>query len=172
MEMSLLVLYLLLPFPSVVLRASPYFIWDTKRLSLLHTPWCLLNSSTWKSLGCFKRIQHFPIIYVSDKLFLTNCLGSLRGTWFEKAFSFPSNIFGSSSAPHFISARVSTLRSRAKFFLFNIHMLGLLPCGFSSLRNINISNNPSLFKTLSTSITAGTHLRSIFIITETFEPVS
>lgn len=139
--------YLLLQFPSVVLRASPFSIRDTRQPSFLHTPWCLLNSSTWKSPGCFKCIQHFfPIICVGDKLFLTNCLGSLRGTWFEKAFSFPSNILvarqlPTSALPELAHCEVEQSSYISSEIAFNIHMLQLLPHGFSSLKNINISNN-------------------------------
>lgn len=171
--------YLLLQFPSVVLKASPYFIWDTKQPSLLHTPWCLLNSSN-KSLGCFKCIQHFfPIIYVGDKLFLTNCLRSLRGTWFEKAPGFSSNILvarqlPTSALPELAHCEVEQSSYISSEIVFNIHMLKLLPHGFSSLKNINISNNPGKFdvafsKSWAVLSQNRYNPRSAFIIAETSE---
>lgn len=173
MEMSLLVLYLLLPFPSVVLGASPYFPGTPSNLpffTLLGVFSTAPRGNLWVASNASNTCPLFMLVTNS---FSPTVLGHSEALDLKKH---------SASHPIFLVARqlpasslpelVSMLWSRAKFLLFNIHMLSLLPCGFSSLKNINICNNLSSFKTLSTSIMEGTHLRPLFIITETFEPVS
>lgn len=116
--------YWLLSFLSVGAKIQPSFILHSQQPSFLHIPWFLLSSSMWRSLGSCEHIQ-----LLSDYLHWWQTLSHQlsRGTQRHlicNSIPFPIQYFGSSTAPHFSSASVSTVSwSGAKFLHLIWHCL-------------------------------------------------
>ena len=138
------------PFLPVVWRFSPLWSWTPSNFHFFTLP-SLLSAAPCGDLWVASGISNFSlIIYVGDKLFLTNCLGSLKDTWFVKAFHFPTDNLESrelpASAGPVLAHRWAELNSYIlSNFVCNIHMLASLPHEFSSPKNINNSNYPVAF---------------------------
>lgn len=129
-------------------KIQPSFILDTQYLHFFTLPG-LFSAVPRGDLRVASSISNFSlIIYIGDKLFLANCLGSLRDTWFVTAFHSSSNILVArqlpTSALPVLALRWAELHSHIwSDIAFNVHMLALLPHEFSNPKNINISHNPA-----------------------------